>query len=250
MSLKWFGSRRKSVAEILPEHMLQVDLHSHLISGIDDGAQSETESLQMLQGLVDRGYRKAITTPHIMQGSFQNNSSTIEEGLKRLQALAGANSLNLELEAAAEYYCDEFFRKMIAEKDVLTFGKRHVLFEFPMHTPPSWEEEIIFELNVAGYQPVLAHPERYGYFMGRGFEKLSRLKDLGVQFQLNLFSLGGFYTTAIEEMALQLMELSMYEWVGSDLHKPRQLERLSRIFKNPKFIELMNSGNILNNSLL
>src|SRR5690349_18476422 len=108
---------------------LGADMHSHLIPGIDDGSQSMEESLELIRKFKSLGYRKLITTPHIMSDSFRNNPDIILEGLEKLRVAVKEAGIEIELAAAAEYYYDEGFSKLIKEKNLLTLNGNHVLFE-------------------------------------------------------------------------------------------------------------------------
>ena len=228
---------------------IMTDLHSHFIPFIDDGADSAEESLRMVRGLMSYGYKKIITTPHIYHDLFNNNRLKIEEGLQLLKSLLEQHQIPMEVNAAAEYFFDEQFFRLIKERDLLTFGKNYVLFELPFHIRPTMLEDIIFQLNLAGYQPVLAHPERYSYYHDRKMKEYERLKNAGVLFQLNIMSLSGLYGNAARLAAHELIVSGMIEFAGSDLHRAKQLPYLEKAIHEPDFISLLASGHLRNNQL-
>ena len=183
---------------------LQTDLHSHLIPGIDDGAKNMDESLQLVRSLYALGYRRLITTPHTMMHRFPNSRDTILRGLENLRNAVDAAGIPVTIEAASEYYLDENFLSMVRQKSLLTFGGNEVLFEMSYVIPPIELDKILFELQSHGYTPVLAHPERYLY-LHKDEEGYARLKEKGVRFQVNINSLGGYYSKPVQNAAKTLV---------------------------------------------
>lgn len=239
--------KKKPPSEEVPP--LRIDLHSHLISGIDDGAQTDAESLTLVRGLYDLGYRKCITTPHVYTGFYNNTPATISSGLERLKAICTVHSISLELEAAAEYFFDNYFFELVEKRALLTFGDQHVLFELPMNTRPAMVQDIVFKLNLNGYKPVLAHPERYPFYHDRKMRDYEKLKDHGVFFQLNLMSLAGYYKRDVRSAARDLIRHGMIDFAGSDLHKEKHLSVLRTAQQDDYFKQLLSSGKLLNNLL-
>ncbi|MBX7107475.1 MAG: hypothetical protein K1X61_02400 [Chitinophagales bacterium] len=232
-----------------PAPPLRTDLHSHLIPAIDDGAQSDEEALQLLNGLLDLGYHKCIITPHCYPGLYNNTPATILSGLARLRDICERNSIPILLEAAAEYFFDHNFFELAQKKQLLTFGNNYVLFELPVNSRPSMMEEVIFNLNLNDYKPVLAHPERYPYFHESSMREYGKLKDYGVYFQLNLMSLTGYYNNSIRDAARALIRHEMVEFAGTDLHKQKHLQVLQNVQRDSHFIRLLSSVKLLNSTL-
>ena len=143
--------------------VLKVDLHSHLIPAIDDGSQSMEESLTLLQGMADLGYEKVITTPHIMADAYRNTPEIIREGLFALRAEAKQAGIEIEIDAAAEYYLDDGLYALLQKGDLITVNGEYLLFETSYISKPLQLEDMIFEIGAAGYTPLMAHPERYRY---------------------------------------------------------------------------------------
>lgn len=224
------------------------DIHSHLIPGIDDGVKSMEESISLLRSLEELGYRKVVTTPHIMSDYFRNTPEIILDGLEKVRESARENGINLQLEAAAEYYVDEVFVQTLAKKErLLTISGNHLLFEISYINPPENIYNLAFDMQVQGYVPVLAHPERYPYWYGKE-EVYAKLKELGVLFQLNTNSLVGYYGPAVRFCAEQLIEKGMIEFIGSDMHGNRHLEALRRVVNEKYFWKLADQG--VRNSML
>ncbi len=195
MSLKSFFSRKASEQEypsLKDLSVFKTDIHSHLIPGIDDGVQTMEESIEMINALSALGFKKLMTTPHIMSDYFRNTPEIILEGLEKVREEIKKQGIPITIDAAAEYYLDEHFLQKIKEENLLTFGKKYVLFEISYINPPDTLYSIIFEMIIRGYIPVLAHPERYPFWYQK-FEEYYRLKEAGALFQLNTNSLVGYY---------------------------------------------------------
>lgn len=229
------------------------DLHSHLIPGIDDGAQTPEESVELVRSLIQLGFTRAVTTPHVMSDGFPNTQAKILAGLQRLQQALEAAGIDFPVIAAAEYYVDEAFEEMVANEPLLTFGGAHkyVLFETSYVTRPLSLESVIFEMNTRGYTPVMAHPERYSFFWdGDAIEQIGKLRELGVKMQVNISSFAGVYNTRAAKVARELCKEGWIDFLGSDLHKERQVAYLHDAWKKSKEIkELVGQGTLLNSNL-
>jgi len=230
-----------------------VDIHSHLIPSIDDGAETLEESLVLIRELFELGYKKLIITPHI-NSYFPNRREDILNGVSILKDALAKESLDIELEVGAEYYIEEFFvERLLYNRDerLLSFGDRdYLLFEFPHYIPPTFNiADLIYEISLEGYTPLLAHPERYIYWHST-LHIFSKLKELGVMFQLNLNSLNGYYGTEVQKCAKWLVKNSYIDFVGSDTHQIDNIDNLKRVFSSSIYRNLFKSNKILNDSLL
>jgi protein-tyrosine phosphatase len=238
----------KSKEEAVLDPVL-VDMHSHILPGIDDGADNLDDSLEIINGLIALGYKKAIATPHIMGDFFKNTPEIIHAKLKEVRECLKKNNIDFQLEAAAEYYLDEMFMdKLNQNEPLLTFGNNYLLFETSYINEPSFLPEAIFKLKSMGYKPIVAHPERYIYLY-EDFQKFVDIFNKEIYFQININSLSGYYSQAARKFAIKLIENNMVHFIGTDAHGPRHLEALkkSRLDKNyKKLLQL----NLINNSLL
>jgi tyrosine-protein phosphatase YwqE len=228
---------------------LEVDMHSHLIPGIDDGAKSLGESLELVSRLADLGLRKIITTPHIMSEYYRNTPEIIELGLEDLQKSIKSLGIQVEIEAAAEYYMDEVFLERIKDGErILSFGDKFVLVETGFINKPQMFLDIIFQLEMAGYKPVLAHPERYQYlFSDKGL--LEDLIDRKLLFQVNLLSIAGFYSKPVKDFSEMLIERNAVAFLGTDCHNSRYLDMLENLPKQQKSFEKIKKLELLNHKL-
>jgi protein-tyrosine phosphatase len=224
-----------------------VDMHSHILPGIDDGARNLESSLMLARRFQELGFRKLIATPHIMADYFRNTPATVHKALDILREGLAKNQINLELEAAAEYYLDETLENKIEKKEVLTFGeKKFLLFELSYINAPHNLFEVIAKMQDAGYQPVLAHPERYPYYYS-SIETYEQIRNTGCMLQLNTISLTGYYGKGAKQIAEELVDNFCIDFIGSDMHHVRHadalkeslnLERLQRILSQPQINNL------------
>ncbi len=241
--------RKSSSSDLIDLGILNCDVHSHFIPGIDDGARTMKDSLEMLKAIEDLGYKKVITTPHVMGDFFRNTSAIITTGLEQVRNAAKAEGIELEIEAAAEYYYDFDLENKIQNERLLTFGTDYFLFEVSYMNAPDNLEAFIFLLQTKGYQPVIAHPERYPFWFTKNLEHFEKLKDKGVLFQLNINALTGHYSPATKKVAEQMIDKGWYELLGSDCHHMGHIELMKRV-KGEKYLrKLIESGKLLNNTL-
>lgn len=193
------------------------DIHSHLLPGVDDGMRSEENSLKAIMYMKSIGVRRIYLTPHIMSDLRNNTPDYLRARFKQFSASVGNN---LAMRLAAEYMLDaEFERKM--QEGLLTMGNGHVLVETSYLSPPPGLTNLLYELTLSGYQPILAHPERYVYMEDQTYYLL---KNKGCKFQLNLFSLIGAYGRPPQKKALMLLKQGFYDFAGSDIHQLRHYQ--------------------------
>ena len=228
---------KKKSLELFDLSKIGIDMHSHLIPGIDDGSRSMDETIAMLAKFESLGYKKIITTPHIMKEVYPNTSEIINQGLKQVQETAKSLGLSIEIEAAAEYYFDDHLIQLIKHKDILSFGQNYVLVEFSFHTPPIFEDQLFFEMQMAKYKPVLAHFERYPYFHD-SLDKAKEYRNKGVNIQVNINSLTGHYGPQVRKQAEKLIDANLVDFVGSDCHRMQHLMMLEEHLSHPYFHKL------------
>jgi tyrosine-protein phosphatase YwqE len=222
-----FFSKKKSSSVDLS--WLQTDMHSHLLPGIDDGSPDMSASLQLIRGLKELGYKKIITTPHVLWEIYPNTRETIVNKQQEVQKEIEAAGIDIEFRAAAEYFIDDHFAGQLKNKvPLLTISANLVLVEFSMVNMPMDLQEVLFEMQLQNYQPILAHPERYSFLL-RKKEVFDELKNAGCLFQLNLLSLSGHYGEGIQQLAESLLKKGYYDYAGTDLHHHRHLSLLQNL---------------------
>ena len=226
---------------------LKVDIHSHLIPNIDDGSSKMEETILIIQKLVSLGFRKSITTPHIMTDMYKNTNENIMSGLEKVKQELIKEKITYDLEAAAEYYIDYDFERKIDKENFLTFGDNYILTELSFMDPPIKLFDIIFKLQVKGYKVVLAHPERYSYFTMNDFKELV---SRGVFMQVNALSLVGYYSKNVQQTSEKLIQNDLVSFLGTDCHNLYQAGLYEKCMQNKYINYLLDSDSLLNSTLL
>lgn len=188
-----------------------IDWHSHILPGVDDGIQTMEDALAILHRYEELGIAGVWLTPHIME-DIPNTTACLRQRFAELQS---AYTGNVQLHLGAENMLDHLFEERLATNDLLVIGNNGLLVETSYFSPPISLNETLGRIKNKGYVPILAHPERYMYMEG---EEYCRLKNAGVKFQLNLFSLKGMYGQRVCEKAKWLRRKGFYDYVGTDIH--------------------------------
>ena len=228
--------------------VLGCDIHSHFIPGIDDGAKTIEDSVQMISAMHQMGYRKVITTPHTMSDYYRNTSEIILSGKENVKAALREANIPIEIEAASEYYLDYDFERKLKEEKLLTFGSNYLLFEISYMNPPDNLFHVIFEMQLQGYKPVLAHPERYNFWHA-DFQKYEAFVDKGILLQMNINSLSGYYSMATKKIAEQMIDKNMISFLGTDCHHIGHVNLMKEVVYEKHLLKLIESGTLLNKSL-
>ena len=226
---------------------IAVDMHSHVLPGIDDGAQTVDESIVLIQKMMDLGIKKIIATPHIMADLYKNTPETINASLELLKAKLLEERMDIDISAAAEHLFDELFEKRVDEGTLLTMGDNYVLFELSFVSKPPHLIEIIKKMRGNGYKPILAHPERYPYLT---IKEYTEIREWGSLLQLNTNSVCGYYGHAAKQTAEQLIDAQMIDFISSDMHHPRHAEAFEQTLKEPYLKKLLFEQGTLKNKLL
>ena len=200
-----------------------IDIHSHILPGIDDGAKNIEDSIFLITEMQKMGFSKLVATPHTFSGFWDNTKTGIEKKHIETKSQLSDNQINVSLKVASEYLMDDHFVSLFQKKEILTLKDNYVLVEMSYLNPPMQLFNIIFDLQVAGYIPVLAHPERYNFYHNN-FEEYKKLKNAGCLFQINLLSTVGYYGKNITDIAQKLLQSNLIDFVGSDIHHEKHIE--------------------------
>ncbi len=227
----FFNKTKPFLKDLIPNDF--VDIHSHLLPGIDDGAKTIEDTLYLINGLKEIGFTEFITTPHVLKSVWDNSKTKIEETHKATSIELHTNSINNSFKAAAEYMMDESFLHLFEKEKLLVLKDNYVLVEMSYLYPPLNLYDIIFNLQVAGYIPVLAHPERYNFYHSN-LNEYKKLKKVGCYFQMNILSSAGYYGPDVAKTADYLLQNNMIDFVGSDVHHDKHLSFFDKkiIIKN------------------
>lgn len=207
-----FFIRRKHSLEDASLFAGMIDYHSHILPGVDDGVPTHSESMRILEEYERLGLKGLYLTPHFMEDYTDNQPATIKRKFDEFKA---SYTGSIDLYIGGEYMLDYTFWKTLKEGAPLTVGDRRILLEFPFLYRIDNLESYLMQIQRLGYKILLAHPERYLFFKMEDYRKL---KFLGIQFQLNLFSLVGLYGRKVKQNAENLLDRDFYSCAGSDIH--------------------------------
>ncbi|WP_395074221.1 tyrosine-protein phosphatase [Flavobacterium sp.] len=217
----FFSNNKPILKDLIPENY--IDIHSHLLPNIDDGAQNFQDTVFLIERLKNMGMSEFITTPHIYETFWNNSTISIQEKEQETISNLRLQSIEIPLKAAAEYFIDDHFIELFKKGEILTLKDNYVLVEISYLKAPINIYNTIFDLQVAGYRPVLAHPERYSYYH-KNFNEYLKLKDAGCLFQLNLLSTVGYYGEVVFEAGKKLLNNGLIDFVGSDVHHKKHVD--------------------------
>ncbi len=228
---------------------LGVDMHSHLLPGIDDGLQTPEQTVEFIKALQALGYTKFICTPHILPGVHNNSPETILPALEKARKALADNGVNIAIEAAAEYMIDDELEQYLkTDKPLLTFGENYMLIEMSYVAPSPNMYQVIFDLRMKNIKPIFAHPERYSYYH-HNFQQYIDIRERDVLFQVNLLSLAGYYGKSTKRIAEKLIKEGMVEFIGTDMHHPGHLKATQDYVSSSEFYKLTKDVQWLNNTL-
>ncbi len=227
-------SKKKFLVDYLQNF---VDIHNHILPGIDDGAKNVKESIELIRGFRELGITNLVATPHIMNNLYPNTRATIISSLDKLtNELLGNNLKDISIEVAAEHMIDDNFEKILEKGEVMPIRKQYLLVEMSYLQASINFDDAIQSIMKKGFFPILAHPERYGYWHTNK-ANYSKYKKEGVQYQLNLLSLSDYYGPEVHRMALYLLDHGLFDYIASDIHRMEQLEYLKEIKIKPNLLE-------------
>lgn len=198
---------------------MKIDLHSHILPGIDDGARTLEESVELVSAMAGWGFERITCTPHITK-KFRNTRESIKEKFDILCNALVDKGLDVELRMSAEYRLNpETWPEILAKGEIMPIEDRYVLMEFPINDPSEMGHlrpmEEFSKVISLGLIPILPHPERYFYL---SHDELLRYVDAGVKIHSNYGSLAGVYGNEAKENAKRLVDEGIVSFLGSDMH--------------------------------
>lgn len=203
-----------------------VDIHNHILPGIDDGAKEVQDSLDMLYAFSELGISQFVCTPHIYKERYPNTFDTILKAhLSLSEAVSERSDLQVQLDFAAEHMVDQNLEELLRSGQFLPMRKAYILIEMPFLQASLNMPHVIGLCKERNLFPILAHPERYRY-MHHSMQTYYQYRKMGVFFQVNLLSLTGYYGTRIQAKALDLIQDDMVHFLGSDVHRAVEIERI------------------------
>lgn len=226
------------------------DIHCHIIPGIDDGARNAAMSADLIERMQSWGIRRIIASPHVTQETFENTPQTIAPALDALRNELTNRGNDIKVTNSAEYRIDEFFASQLEAGNIMPYPGNYILIENSFMQEPWNLDQLIFDLQVQGYKPIMAHPERFSYYHGKR-DRYKTLHDAGALFQINILSLCGYYGKQEKQVAEWLIENNLVDFNGTDLHNHRHADSIEAYLTSKdatKHSRLL-AGRILNNSL-
>src|SRR4029079_17858109 len=206
-----------------------IDLHCHILPGIDDGARDLETSLAMARAFVADGVSIVACTPHILPGLYHNSGPQIRHATALLQHSLNERGIPLRLATGADnHIIPEFVSELRAGKLLSLADSRYVLVEPPHHVAPPRLEEMFFSLVTANYVPILTHPERLTW-INSAYQSIERLNAAGVWFQVTAGSLAGDFGRNARYWAERLLDEGKVHLLATDAHdlksRPPRLSR-------------------------
>jgi len=211
------------------------DMHCHIVPGVDDGAPDTATSLSLLGHMAEWGLTRIYASPHSTQDVYENTPQSLAVPFGELESAAKAAGLPQELHHHMEYRIDEFFLRQFDAQNLITLPGKFILIENSFSHEPWGMNNVIYELTNRGYNPILAHPERYSYYAQHHRDRYKDLHDLGTYFQVNLLSLAGHYGKMEREAAVYLLKTKMAQFVGTDLHRMSHVETITRYLRSNRY---------------
>ncbi|WP_026038736.1 tyrosine-protein phosphatase [Myroides injenensis] len=212
---------KPALKEIIPSDY--IDIHSHLMFGIDDGAQTPDDTKFIIESMKSLGFDQAITTPHTTPLVWDNTKEGILSKYDEVKNILSDHADMLSLRVASEYMMDDSFLKRMEQEELLTLKDKYVLVEMSYINPPIQLFDILFQLKSRGYEIVLAHPERYNFYH-QNTDMYLKLKKMGCNFQMNLLSVTGYYGGHVLEAAKFLLKNDLIDFAGSDIHHSKHIK--------------------------
>ena len=218
----------------LPELFFHTDMHCHLIPGIDDGQQMVSGGAELVEKELSWGIEKILCTPHITEDKFENTPEIISDAFQKLQTELHKRELNICIDYSAEHRLDGFFLSELEKGNIRPLPNNYLLVENPF-MQEAWDfDNRLFELNVRGYRPVLAHPERYPYYFNKP-ERYEQIHAAGTLFQLNLLSLAGYYGKEVKRVAEMLVNNNLVDFIGTDIHNTDYANAIDRYIASREY---------------
>lgn len=226
---------------------IKTDIHSHLVPGVDDGVNTTEEAIDIIRQMESLGYQKIITTPHISENYYpQNTPDLLRESFEPLVDAVSAAGLSVELVLGAEYLVDARLLKILEQEEEILSWNGFVLIETPFHNWPMIFDQVIFQIQARGWVPVLAHPERYSYL---NLDQLQEIVNKGTKLQVTAGSFGGKYGSVVKTQAVRIVKAGLAHFIGSDVHNHQYLTYLHKGLQH-RALTRSHSGRFLNDQLM
>lgn len=198
-----------------------IDMHNHILYGIDDGCKTIEESIETIKNMKKIGFNSIVLTPHYIEdSSFKANNNLKLQRLELLKEELLKNNIDVNLFLGNEIFINESINELIINKEIRSIDNtRYILIELPFNNQILNLDDYLYELKLKGYKIIIAHPERYTYFKDN-YEEARKLYDSGVLFQVNYGSIIGQYGSSSLKLVKKLLKDDMVDFISTDIHKP------------------------------
>ncbi len=198
-----------------------IDMHNHILYGIDDGCKTIEESIETIKNMKKIGFNSIVLTPHYIEdSSFKANNNLKLQRLEILKEELLKNNIDVNLFLGNEIFINESINELIINKEIRSINNtRYILIELPFNNQILNLDDYLYELKLKGYKIIIAHPERYTYFKDN-YEEARKLYDSGVLFQVNYGSIIGQYGSSSLKLVKKLLKDDMVDFISTDIHKP------------------------------
>lgn len=226
------------------------DIHCHVLPGIDDGSPDVATSVELVQRMMEWGIKRIIASPHVTYGTFLNTPQIADEAMDTLRAALASLPDAPALSHSAENRIDDLFMQNLSQDTLMPLPDNYLLIENSFMQEPWNLDQLVFDLQVKGFKPVLAHPERYPYYYGKK-DRYRALHNAGLLFQINLLSLADAYKGAEKKIAEHLISEGLVDFVGTDLHRARHADAIDAYLASKDYIRHRAAleGRIFNDNL-
>lgn len=221
-------------------------MHAHLLPNIDDGPKTMKDSIEMIERLVKMGYKTLVATPHVYWDYYPNTKERIINRFLEVKKELSKRAISVQLKFSAEYYLDDHFEELLEKEELLTIYQNYVLVEWSMLSANLRLSEQLFKLQIKGYKPIIAHPERYLYLKEQDYEQLV---DQGGHFQINILSLIGHYGADVQKRAMFLLKKYPVFYLGTDAHHIRHIASIDQFFNSAKSYKILRNKTLLNHQI-
>lgn len=242
-----FNFFRKKENIKLPYH---TDVHNHILPGVDHGATDIDNAIELIKAQMDMGITRFILTSHITQSTFENTPDTINAAFDIFKEAIDKSGLDIQLHISAEYRLDEFSLEQFKNNKFLPMPQDHLLLENAFQQERLDLDEILFDVQLKGFTPIMAHPERFHYYAVRK-DRYKQLHNAGTLFQVNLLSFAGYFGKTARSNAEWLLENDFIDFLGSDMHNMQHAGILKEYIQSKDFRKIAKKleGRLLNDKL-
>ncbi|OAH54493.1 tyrosine protein phosphatase [Domibacillus aminovorans] len=195
-----------------------VDLHSHILSGLDDGAADIVESIEMAKQAEKEGIRMIVATPHHKNGQYENEKAAVEAAVLTLNKHLYESGIDVTIYAGQEVRMYGELLEDYENNKLLPVGQSTcMLIEFPSNGIPAFAEQVLFDMQLHGITPIIVHPER-NIAISENPDKLYKLIKNGALSQITAASINGQFGKKIKHLSMQLIEANLTHFIASDAH--------------------------------